>query len=93
MTRTRVKICCITSPQEAKLALEAGADALGLVGPMPSGGGIITEERAKLIAATVPPPVTPILLTSETLPERIAEQARDCAITTGSCGSVTSTAV
>ncbi|GGO91846.1 hypothetical protein GCM10011329_07490 [Stakelama pacifica] len=27
--RTRVKICCIASPAEAAMAIEAGADALG----------------------------------------------------------------
>lgn len=82
MVRTRVKICCISSPEEAALALDAGADALGLVGPMPSGAGIIGDERARHIAATVPPPVMPVLLTSQTEAEAIAEQARTCAINT-----------
>ena len=33
--RTRVKVCCISSLEEARMAIQAGADALGLVGPMP----------------------------------------------------------
>ncbi len=82
MVRTRVKICCISSPEEAALALVAGADAVGLVGPMPSGAGIIGYERARHIAATVPPPVMPVLLTSQTRAEAIAEQARACEINT-----------
>ncbi len=41
--RTRVKICCIASLEEAELALR-GADALGLVGAMPSGPGILGDD-------------------------------------------------
>ena len=41
MRRTRIKICCIQSAAEARLAIAAGADALGLVGAMPSGPGPI----------------------------------------------------
>ena len=37
MTRTKIKICCINSPDEARLAIRLGADALRLVGQMPSG--------------------------------------------------------
>ncbi len=35
MTQPRVKVCCISSVEEAKLAIENGASALGLVGNMP----------------------------------------------------------
>jgi phosphoribosylanthranilate isomerase len=34
--RPRVKICCIASHDEATLAIEHGAAALGLVSAMPS---------------------------------------------------------
>ena len=37
MPRTRVKICCIATPEEARMAIDAGASALGLVSRMPSG--------------------------------------------------------
>lgn len=36
-----VKVCCIGSIEEAEMALEAGADALGFVSAMPSGPGVI----------------------------------------------------
>lgn len=62
----RVKICCISSPEEARLAISAGASALGLVGKMPSGPGIITDEMIRTIATIVPPGVASFLLTSET---------------------------
>jgi phosphoribosylanthranilate isomerase len=72
----RVKICCISSPAEAALAIRYGAAALGLVGPMPSGPGIITDAEIKAIAATVPPPVATFLLTSETDADQIIAHQR-----------------
>lgn len=64
--RPRVKICCISSVEEAQLAIQYGASALGLVGNMPSGPGIIADELIAAIAKQVPPPVGTFLLTSET---------------------------
>ncbi|MBO0952035.1 phosphoribosylanthranilate isomerase [Fibrella forsythiae] len=73
----RVKICCISSPDEARLAISLGASALGLVGPMPSGPGVITDEQIAAIARMVPPPIATFLLTSETDAEQIiAHQKR-----------------
>jgi phosphoribosylanthranilate isomerase len=66
MTKPRVKICCISSPAEAALAIKHGASALGLVGKMPSGPGVISDEQILEIAQGVPPPVSTFLLTSET---------------------------
>ncbi len=71
--RPRVKICCIGNLEEARLAVEYGASAVGLVGKMPSGPGIITDEEIKHIAAMVPPPVATFLLTSETAARKIIE--------------------
>jgi len=62
----RIKICCISSIEEARMAIESGASALGLVGPMPSGPGVITDDLIFEIAKTVPPPIGTFLLTSET---------------------------
>jgi len=61
--RPRVKICCISSFEEAHLAVTAGASALGLVSEMPSGPGVITEDIIARVAVTVPPGVTSVLLT------------------------------
>ena len=61
--RVRVKICCIASLHEAAMAVAAGADALGLVGPMPSGPGVLDAARLTEIAAGLPPPVAGVLRT------------------------------
>lgn len=62
----RIKICCINSIAEAFTAIEFGADAVGLVGRMPSGPGPIPDGLINKIARAVPPPVGTFLLTSET---------------------------
>ena len=67
----QVKICCISSIQEAKMAIENGANILGLVGPMPSGPGIISNEKIAEIAQSVPTHIDTWLLTSETSAEKI----------------------
>jgi phosphoribosylanthranilate isomerase len=71
MSKPRVKICCISSVEEAKTAIEYGASALGLVGHMPSGPGVIGDELIYQIAKAVPPPISTFLLTSETKPQDI----------------------
>lgn len=76
MTRPRVKICCIMSVAEARLAVSAGASALGLVGKMPSGPGVIDDGLIAEIAAIVPPPVATFLLTSETRADAIVDHVR-----------------
>lgn len=80
--RTRLKVCCIASVDEARRAISYGADALGLVGPMPSGPGPIPLETIAQIAAATPPPVATFLLTSETQPAAIVAQWRQCHTTT-----------
>lgn len=70
--RTRVKICCIMSLAEAELAINHGADALGLVGAMPSGPGVIDDTAIFDIIAAVPPPIATFLLTAEQTAEAIA---------------------
>jgi len=72
-----VKICCIRNSKEARLAIAMGAAALGLVGAMPSGPGVITDGQIAAIANRVPPPVATFLLTSETDADQIiAHQQR-----------------
>lgn len=60
------------------LAIEHGAAALGLVSAMPSGPGVIAEDRIAEIAAGVPPPVATFLLTSRQDVNSIIEQQRRC---------------
>lgn len=66
MQTPRIKICCIASVAEARLAVAHGASALGLVGPMPSGPGVIDDSLIREIAAYTPPGIASFLLTSET---------------------------
>ncbi len=80
--RTRVKVCCIASIDEAQMAIAAGADALGLVAEMPSGPGPIDDERIRTIAAATPPPVATFLLTSRERGRDIVDHARFCGTNT-----------
>jgi phosphoribosylanthranilate isomerase len=70
--RTRVKICCIANLDEAKLAIDGGADALGFVGRMQTGDRQIPDEQIAAIAAQIPPPIGTFLLTSNHTAEGIA---------------------
>jgi phosphoribosylanthranilate isomerase len=61
MTRTRVKICGITRPQDAQAAAQAGADAIGLVFYPPS-PRYLSGERAVEIRDALPPFVQAVAL-------------------------------
>jgi phosphoribosylanthranilate isomerase len=74
----RIKICCISSVEEARAAIRAGASALGLVSSMPSGPGVISETLIAEIAATVPPPIGTFLLTCGQDARDIIAQQRRC---------------
>ena len=78
----RVKICCISSLEEAAMAIKAGAAALGLVSKMPSGPGVISEELIAGIASQVPPGVATFLLTSELDPGAIIAQQKRTGVNT-----------
>lgn len=79
---TRIKICCIMSVAEARLAVAGGASAIGLVGRMPSGPGPIEDGLIASIAAQVPPPVATFLLTSETEADGVIDHVRRCGTNT-----------
>jgi phosphoribosylanthranilate isomerase len=81
MPRTRLKVCCIQSVEEARMAIAAGADAIGLVSEMPSGPGVISEELIAEIAAGVPAPAASFLLTAHTEPDAIVAQWGRCRTT------------
>ncbi len=69
----RVKICCISSINEAKMAINFGAAALGLVANMPSGPGVIADEEILKITSSVPPAISTFMLTSETSADEIIQ--------------------
>lgn len=74
----RIKICCISSLEEARTAAAAGAHHIGLVSRMPSGPGVIPEARIRTIAAAAPRGVESVLLTAERDPRSIARQHARC---------------
>lgn len=80
--RPRVKICCIGSVEEAKLAIRYGASALGLVSEMPSGPGMLSEGLIAQVAAMVPPMVASVLLTSKADTLGIIAQQRRLGVNT-----------
>ena len=67
----KVKICCIANIEEARLALDHGAHALGLVGPMPSGPGPISPVEAGNIVSQLPTSTNTFYLTSKVNLEEI----------------------
>ena len=79
---TRIKICCISSLEEAEQAVTAGADALGLVSKMPSGPGVISDELIRKIAEWAPPAIGTFLLTQRTSAEDIADHVNCCGTNT-----------
>jgi phosphoribosylanthranilate isomerase len=79
----KIKICCIASTEEAHAARHAGAAALGLVSAMPSGPGVISDERVAEIAASVRPTgIRTFLLTAKTRAADIAQQHQQAGTTT-----------
>lgn len=80
--RPRVKICCISSVEEAWLAINYGASALGLVSEMPSGPGTISEGTIAQVASIVPPTVSSVLLTSKVDTLGIIAQQRRLGVNT-----------
>ena len=67
----RVKICGITRPEDAVVAADAGADAIGLV--FAESPRRVTVEQALAVVAALPPFVTPVALFVDEPLERILE--------------------
>jgi phosphoribosylanthranilate isomerase len=61
VTYTRIKICGITSAEDARVAVDCGADAIGLVFYPPSPRAVTASQAAEIVAA-VPPFVTVVAL-------------------------------
>lgn len=75
---TKIKICCIQSVDEAETAILAGADALGLVGQMPSGPGPIGDDQIRDIAVEIGDRALTVLLSSETTAKGLVAHADFC---------------
>ena len=54
LMRTRIKICGITDPETARLAAQAGADAIGLVFHPPSARALELQRAAEISRAAAP---------------------------------------
>jgi phosphoribosylanthranilate isomerase len=70
VTRTRIKICGITNPEDARIAIASGADAIGLVF-YPASPRAVSSEQAAQIAAVVPPFVSIVALFVDELAEAV----------------------
>jgi phosphoribosylanthranilate isomerase len=79
---TDIKICCMASVEEAKLAIGLGANAIGLVSRMPSGPGPIEEALIAEIVSAVGDSVETFLLTCETTADAIVAQQRRTSVST-----------
>lgn len=75
MKRTRTKICGITRPEDARIAVEAGADAIGLVFYPPS-PRYISLEQAEAVIRGLPPFVSVVGLFVNAEREEIEATAR-----------------
>jgi len=64
------------------MAIRLGADALGLVGKMPSGPGPIADELIATIAKTIHPPIASFLLTSEQSSSAIIDHIKRTGVNT-----------
>ncbi|MBX3175044.1 MAG: phosphoribosylanthranilate isomerase [Gemmatimonadaceae bacterium] len=80
--RTRFKVCCMASREEADLAIAAGATAIGLVAAMPSGPGPIPDALIREIAEHTAGRVRRFLLTPKVLAAEIATQVRAAGVDT-----------
>ena len=69
--RTRIKICGVSRLEDVAAAVDAGADAVGFVFH-PGSPRYLTAEKAGVLAAALPPYVTPVGLFVNAVPATIA---------------------
>jgi phosphoribosylanthranilate isomerase len=81
MPRIRLVISGIASLDEARAAVAAGADAIGLDSAAFPTGGLAGSDLLAEIALALPPTVTPILLTQALTAGTIAQQVDAAAAT------------
>lgn len=80
--RTRIKVCCLLSQEEAQLAVACEADAVGFVGRVPASPRALGDETVAAIAARVPPPIATFLLTAESTAAGIARHVAATGVST-----------
>lgn len=73
--RTRVKICSICRPEDARLAADAGADAIGMIFHPPSKRNVGVDAAREIVHA-LPPFVTPVGVFVDAGVGRVGEVAR-----------------
>jgi phosphoribosylanthranilate isomerase len=76
--RTRIKVCGITSPEDARIALDLGADFIGLV--LTDSPRRLTPERARAIRASLPAEAAVVGVFADEPPETVAPLAADLAL-------------
>jgi phosphoribosylanthranilate isomerase len=73
----RIKICGITNLDDARLCVDAGADALGFIF-VPGTPRCVTAEAAARIIAELPPLVTPVGVFWDHAPGQVKATAEQC---------------
>ncbi|HEV8290812.1 MAG TPA: phosphoribosylanthranilate isomerase [Tepidisphaeraceae bacterium] len=81
MCRTRIKICGITRADDAKAAVAAGADAVGMIFHPPSPRNI-SIDRAREIVRALSPFVTAVGVFVDALTSRVMEVAAELSLST-----------
>ena len=79
MVHTRIKICGITRPEDARTVARSGADAIGLVFYPPSPRAVTAQQAADIVAG-LPPFVTRVALFVDETAEQIDHVLRTVAI-------------
>ncbi len=72
--RTRIKVCGITTPDDAVLVARAGADFVGVV--LTESPRRVTTQRAREIAQALPPETLLVGVFADETPEAVASQVR-----------------
>jgi phosphoribosylanthranilate isomerase len=75
----RIKICGITNPADARLCVDAGADALGFIF-VEGTPRCITPDAAAAVVATLPPFVTPVGVFWNHAPGHVKAVAEQCGL-------------
>lgn len=79
MTRTRIKICGVTSSADAAAAVEAGADAIGVI--FAESPRRVTPALASEALAAVPPLVARVGVFVDATSAQVAEAVREAGLT------------